>query len=150
MPTIAQILAAKKSATAKADPEADALDARLAPVKPAVATAARKQAGIILSKELPPAQAIPIVGPQDDRRSLGSSEGETIDLTPMTATQAEATWHAAVNSFETELCLMRDPLDPERAWIAVRMDGQEQWPILLKSLPLYEHPRTARDGGIPF
>lgn len=172
MPTISEIIAAKKAATkggsvppssapreTLADKiEADALDARLAPVKPTVATAARKTAGIILSMDLPAdspngekrGQATPIKGPEDDRRSLSATEGEAIPMTPMEADASVTAWHAALNAFESELCLMTDPQDPERAWIAVRLDGQEQWPILLKSFPLYEHPRTARPADKPF
>ena len=173
MPTIAEIIAAKKAATKGGSApmpntapresiteriENDALDARLAPVKPTVATAARKAAGIILSMDLPAdspngerrGQATAIRGPEDDRRSLSATEGEAIPMTPMNADQAETAWHAALNAFESELCLMTDPQDPERAWIAVRLDGQEQWPILLKSFPLYEHPRTVRPTDKPF
>jgi len=173
MPTISEILAAKKAATkggsvsaTAAAPresiaekmEADALDARLAPVKPSVATAARKAAGIILSMDLPAdspngekrGQATPIKGPEDDRRSLSATDGEAIPMTPMEADASVTAWHAALNAFESELCLMTDPHDPERAWIAVRLDGQEQWPILLKSFPLYEHPRTVRPPDKPF
>jgi hypothetical protein len=107
------------------------------------AESARKTARLILKVDTNPETR---VKPMEDRRALGAENGETLDMTPMDARQAEAAWHAAFNAFESELCMMRDPRDQERAWIAVRLLGQEDWPILLKSLPLYEHPRTVREG----
>ena len=107
-----------------------------------------RPAGMILNDKPVPKPAAP---PEDPGpRSLSTTEGETIDMTPVSASKAEQTWHSALNAFESELCLMTDPKDPERAWIAVRLDGQEEWPILLKSFPLYQHPRTVRPDNEPF
>lgn len=170
MPSIAEIIAARiaaKQAAAAPDTtpresmteklELDALDARLAPVKPTVAAAARKATGIVLSRDLPPSspngeargQATPIKGPED-RRSLGETEGEGIDMTPMAADECIKDWHKAVNAFSTDLCIMRDPIDPERAWLAVRLEDEPLHPLLLRDLPLYEHPRTPRPTNQPF
>jgi hypothetical protein len=165
--TIAEIIAAKKGAAAapatkketlRERVENDALEARLAPVKPAVATAARKAAGLVLNKDMPAnpqgeprGQATPVRGPEDMApRSLGASEGETIDMTPLEADPCILDWHKAVNAFSTELCIMRDPVDPERAWLAVRLDEEPLHPLLLKDLPIYEHPRAHRKPNEPF
>lgn len=174
MPTIAEIIAAKKAATAApiaatAAPietiaeriaTKEAIDRIDPPGKLAVATQARKSASLILNRNMPPShpngeprgQATPISGPPEEPepRSLSETELEAIPMVPLDADEKLATWHAALNAFESELCLMTDPKDPERAWIAVRLDGQEHLPILLKSLPLYEHPRTQRPENAPF
>ena len=111
----------------------------------------RKAVGLVLSlpPQLPIAPEVKAL-PVEDVRSLGHTEGETIDLTPVLATQTEADWHRAYNAIESDLCIMRDPQDPERAWLAVRSAGMTAWPILIKCLPLYEHPRTTRPENEPF
>jgi hypothetical protein len=38
---------------------------------------------------------------------------------------------------------MRDPVDSERGWLALRLDGQPL-PLLLKSFMLFDHPQTVR------
>ena len=158
MPSIAEIIAARiaaKQANPAADTtpresmteklELDALDTRLAPVKPAVAAAARKVTGIVLSRDLPASspngeargQATPI-------RTLGE---------PVTAPQplsiAEA-WGATLGCTEQDLCLLRDPTDPETCWLAVRHQECIHPPILIMRLPwmLWEPPMT--DEDIPF
>ncbi len=85
-----------------------------------------------------------------DRRSLSEPDGEAIPMTPTDATPAVAAWHQAMNAFDSELCLMRDPLNPEFAWFAVRFADQPQNPILLHKLPFWEHPRTVRPDDQPF
>jgi hypothetical protein len=40
---------------------------------------------------------------------------------------------------------MRDPVDSERAWLAVRLKGREEDPLLLKSFMLFDHPRQTRE-----
>lgn len=71
-----------------------------------------------------------------------------MDMTPTLATTAEQAWNQALNAFESELCLVRDPKDPERAWLALRINEQD--PLLLKSFPLYEHPRQERSDNEPY
>lgn len=167
MPTIAEILASKQAKAAAAEPTqptqpvapreslAEMAEAKAAidridpPGKSAVATAARKSAGLILNRELPaPPQPEPS-GP-DLPRALGQTEGEAIDMTPLAADPCIKDWHKAVTAFSTELCLVRDPVDPERAWLAVRLDEDPMHPLLLKDLMLYEHPRTQRPPNEPF
>lgn len=133
MPTIAEIIAAKKAAAASP------------PVgKP-------KPAGIILSQELPPqhqngeprGQKPPI---SEELRSLSEPRGQGIDMTPAEASPMTAMWHQAMNAFQTELCIMQDPERPDQAWIAVRMTGHP--PILLHCLPLWGHQIVVED--MPF
>lgn len=153
MPTIAEVIAAKKAAAAKAagatathaeqaDPELDGLIDRLKPVgKP-------KAAALVLSASTTPP---PAKTPEEPApRSLGSSDGEAIDVTPLAADPAIKNWHKAVNAFATELVVMRDPHDSERCWLAVRLEDEPLHPLLLKDLPLYEHPMTQRKPGEPF
>jgi hypothetical protein len=175
MPTIAEILAAKKAAAAApkvsndttAAPAApkESLAERVAlkesidridpPGKSERAAAARKTAGIILSKDLPPGenrgQATPVRGPEDiEPRSLSETHLQAVPVVPVDADAATVAWHAALNAFDSELCLMTDPTDPERAWLAVRVAGQETLPVLLHALPFYQHPRTVRPDLEPF
>jgi hypothetical protein len=173
MPTIAEILAAKKAAAAKPEAreqkpevrketlaelaEAKACIDRIAPPgKQAAAASARKGAGLILNRDMPaPAngeprgQATPVAGP-DLPRSLGASDGETIDMTPLNADSCIKDWHKAVNAFSTELCIMRDPIDPQRAWLAVRLEEDPLRPLLLKDLMIYDHPLAHRHPDEPF
>ena len=81
-------------------------------------------------------------------RALSQTEGESLDLTPANADELTARWHDCLNAFETELCVMRDPQDSERAWLALRLSGREEAPLLLKSFILFDHPQQTRD--IPF
>jgi hypothetical protein len=179
MPTIAEILAAKKAgatataaagkpatyaAAAKPETLAEraatkaAIDAIDPPGKSAAAAAARKMTGLILNKDMPcppkgepRGQATPVRGPEDIQpRSLGASEGEAIDVTPLAADQCIKDWHKAVSAFSTELVIMRDPVDPERAWLAVRLEEEPLHPLLLKDLPIYDHPRAFRKPNEPF
>ena len=165
MPTIAEILAARKAAAAKpapapADPPApretlaeraatkEAVD-RIDPPGKRERAAAR---GLVLNKDMPVpprenrGQATPISGPEE--RALGATQGELIDMTPTDAPAADRLWHSALASLESELCVMRDPADPEACWLALRSAGAESRPLLLHRLPwlLWEAP----DSGEPF
>lgn len=172
MPTIAEIIAAKKAAAAPkpatiTKPEGrketlaervenDAIAGRLAPVKPTVATAARTSAGLILNKDMPckpeaRGQATPIAGPPEPR-SLSETELQAVPVVPLDADPATALWHEVMNSLDTELCVMRDPRDAEACWLAVRPDRPGLKPILIHRLPwlLWEHPQAARPDHEPF
>jgi hypothetical protein len=184
MPTISEILAAKKAAAAgngymapPAKVQAYADNNGLPPRQSLAALAAEKaedkadddlltrlspaplgksRPSLVLSKDLPATtpngeprgQATPITdGPP--RRSLSETQGEGIPATPITATPMETLWHLAMTGFESELCLMTDPVDAERAWLAVRFT-EDHPPILLHALPIYQHPRTVRPANEPF
>jgi len=177
MPSLSEILAAKKAAAAAANSaEHDAPPP--APKKSLAQVAAEKaeekadddlltrlsppplgKPSLVLSKDLPAAhpngeprgQATPIkeLPPQETRRSLSETEGEGVPLLPLESTPEETLWRIAMTGFESELCLMTDPVDAERAWLAVRFTETHP-PILLHSLPLYQHPRTVRPEGEPF
>lgn len=168
MPTIAEILAAKKAAaqqsTAAPAPAAPreslaekaetkaAID-RIDP--PGKHQRAAARTGLVLNKDMPVppkenrGQATPITGPEEPR-SLGQPVGEAIDMTPLEADDCIKNWHKAVAAFDTDLVLMRDPADPETAWLAVRLPEAPLDPILIKSLPLFDHPRAHRQPGEPF
>jgi hypothetical protein len=62
-------------------------------------------------------------------------------------TRSLAAMQQALNAFETELCLMRDPVDLEVAWLAVRPYRVGMPPILLHRLPwiLWDQPHTPTD-----
>jgi hypothetical protein len=161
MPTIAEIIAAKKAKAAPASAtketiteriENDALDARLAPVKPAVATAARKMAGLVLNRNMPVTKPEPAIAMPPEERALSVTNGEVIDRTPAGADPVTAAWHSAMCSLESELCVMRDPTDPEACWLALRSAGPVSVPLLLHRLPwlLWEHPHQSRPDNEPY
>jgi hypothetical protein len=158
MPTIAELLAARKAAakTTKADPparptaadlEAEAAINRIDP--PA---AGKRRAGLVLSAKtpLPPAE-IAQKAHHAEMRSLSRSEGEAIPLTPCNADKEVETWHEAMNSFESALCVMRDPQDGDVVWLAIRPDRAGLPPILIHRLPwvLWDYPHAPTDKA-PF
>lgn len=156
MPTIAELLAAKAAkANTKQDDSAtrEAID-RIDPP-------GKRVPGIILSKSLPGGpesrgQRTPISGPEPepepDPRSLGRTQGEQIDMTPTLADNEESTWHEAANSFESSLCVMKDPKEPDVIWLAVRAERDGLPPILIHRLPwlLWDHPQAERPANDPF
>lgn len=177
MPSITEILAAKKAAAAAAAGVAPQ-PAPATPKKSLAAIAAEKaeekadddlltrltpallgKRALVLSKDLPPTtpngeprgQATPIrdASPEETRRSLSETAGEGMPMIPNEAAPEEMLWRIAMTGFESELCLMTDPADAERAWLAVRFTENHP-PILLHSLPLYQHPRTVRPATEPF
>jgi hypothetical protein len=56
-----------------------------------------------------------------------------------------------MNSFESSLCVMRDPKEPETVWLAIRPDRDGLPPLLVHRLPwlLWDHP-TASHKPEPF
>jgi hypothetical protein len=178
MPSLSEILAAKKAAAAAAATSAAQAAPPPTPKKSLAQVAAEKaedkadddlltrlspaplgKRALVLSKDLPAAfpngeprgQLTPIkeLPPQETRRSLSETEGEGIPLLPLESTPEETLWRIAMTGFESELCLMTDPVDAERAWLAVRFTETHP-PILLHSLPLYQHPRTVHPDEEPF
>lgn len=152
MPTIAEIIAAKKAATkggsvskAQEDREMEEVIDRIDPPK--------KHKALVLSAStpLPPAD-VAKKAHYKELRSLSRSHGEAIPMVPVDADKSTQTWHEAMNSFETDLCLMRDPTDPEVAWLAVRSNQNDCHPILIHRLPwiLWEHPQTSKPESEPY
>lgn len=90
---------------------------------------ARVAAGLILSE-------------QPANRSLSQATGEGIDMTPTAADAEATTWHQALNAYESDLVVLRDPATPEACWLACRPHRAGLPPILLHRLPwlLFEHP----------
>ena len=159
MPTIAEIIAAKKIANAKfkdyvadayakhpsqptaADLEVEAAINRIDPP-------GKRRAGLVVSNKTPLQPAvIAEKAAHKESRSLSQTSGEAIPMVPINADPEETTWHAALNAFETELCLMRDPQDSEVAWLAVRSYRAGMPPILLHRLPwiLWDQPHNPTD-----
>lgn len=147
--TIAEMIAAKAAAAvaktpqpvAYVDPDLDAAINRIDPPGKQTRSEASKATRALILNDAPikasppPSTSSPTATAES--RSLGSHRGEMIDMTPPGASQAVSDWHQAAIQPETSLCLVRDKHDPERAWIAVRMDGNRT-PILLMSLPLFD------------
>jgi hypothetical protein len=153
MPTIAELLAARKAAAspAKVDPPTTAdleLEEAINRIDPP--QRGKRRAGLVLSAKtpLPPAE-IAQKAHHAEMRSLSRSEGEAIPLTPCNATKEVETWHEALNSFESSLCVMRDPQDSDVVWLAIRPDREGLPPILIHRLPWvlwdYPHPPTDKD-----
>lgn len=153
MPTIAEIIAAKKAAAASQPKPAPA------PPKPTAADLEvesainridppGKRKGLVVSANKPLAPAeIEQKAAYKEERSLSATQGEAIPMTPSNADAETQTWHAAINAFETELCVMRDPQDSEVVWLAVRSYRDGMPPILIHRLPwtLWEHPAANKD-----
>lgn len=85
-----------------------------------------------------------------EHRSLSQTIGEAIDQTPTTPVQGISQWNDALNAFQSEMCIVSDPKDPEMAWIALRLNGKEERPLLLYQLPYWEHPLMQRKPNAPF
>jgi hypothetical protein len=157
MPTIAEIIAAKKAANTAAQPvtnrpELDLshdpmLEAAINRIDPP--SAGKRRAGLVLSAKTPlqPAE-VAMKAHHAELRSLSQPQGEAIPLTPCNATKEVETWHEATNAFESQLCAMRDPQDSDVVWLAIRADRDGLPPILLNRLPWtlwdYPHPPTDR------
>ena len=168
MPTIAEVIAAKKASAkptqtlskpyiGQPDLSEESINRIDPPGKSVGATAARRSAGIILRKELPELSELSELSklsseaPCGERRSLSQRQGEAIPMTPLNADLEATTWHQAMNSYETDLVVMRDPIEPEVAWLAVRPERSDLPPILLHRLPwaIWNYP-TAPTETQPF
>lgn len=115
MPTIAEIIAAKK---AKAN------------------TPGKPKSLVLTTKPAEPqqdAEGYPPAWLTKEPRSLSMTAGEGIDQTPSKPTTEVALWHQALNSLDTELCIIRDRDEPEVCWLAVTRPAH--LPILLHRLP---------------
>lgn len=141
MPTIAEMLAAKSAVreeTKAADTDTkEAIDRIDPPGKRA------RSGGIVLTSTPPAPQPPPTPkADEDPRRSLTVPTGQDIPVTPVGADPETATWHEAMQAFESELCLVRHPSEPEQAWLAVKPDRPGLAPILIHRLPwrLWEAP----------
>ena len=152
MPTIAEIIAAKKAAATAQPvtirPELDLshdpmLEAAINRIDPPAA--GKRRAGLVLSAKTPlqPAE-VAQKAHHADLRSLSQPQGEAIPLTPCNATREVTTWHEAMNAFESSLCAMRDPLDSDSIWLAIRPDREGLPPILIHRLPwtLWDYPHA--------
>jgi hypothetical protein len=159
MPTIAEIIAAKKAAVSSAitagkaavpslQPTVDDLELNAAIDRIDPPAAGKRRAGLVLSASTP-LQTAEVAQKAHHRelRSLSQPEGEAIPLTPCNASQEVSTWHEATNAFESQLCAMRDPQDSDVVWLAIRADRDGLPPILLHRLPwtLWDYPHAPTD-----
>lgn len=129
-----------------------ARQAERAAAQPTTLPTPGKPRGLVLSSKAPelPTQP-PTPAPESDERSLGLPQGQTIDMTPVDALPQTATWHQALNAFESELVITNDPQDPTHLWLAVFPKGVGYVPpILIHRLQFFEHPSTQRPANHPF
>lgn len=154
--TIAEIIAAKKAAAAgaiahgiaaipkkptAADLEVEAAINRIDPP-------GKRRAGLVVSNKTPMAPAeIAEKSAYREERAISQTFSEAINMTPVEADAEETTWHEAMTAFESQLCVMRDPNEPDVIWLAVRPNRQGLPPILIHRLPwtLWEHPAANKD-----
>lgn len=158
MQTIAQILAAKRAAAPATsaptinEPLTVDLDLEAAIDRIDPPAAGKRRAGLVLSAKTPlqPAE-IAEKAHHSELRSLTETKGEAISLTPCNATKEVWTLHEALNSFASALCAMRDPLDSDVVWLAIRPDREGLPPILIHRLPwiLWDYPHPPTDK-LPF
>lgn len=119
--------------------------------QPIVLPTPGKPRGLVLSSKAPEPTPLPTPAPEFDERSLALPQGQAIDMTPIDALPQTATWHQALNAFESELVITNDPLDPTHSWLAVFPKGlKNASPILLHRLQFFEHPLTKRPANHPF
>lgn len=169
MPTIAEIIAAKKAkenagttapAAAQAAPvKRESLSEKLEtveainridpPGKLERATAARKSAGLILNDA--PIAKEPLPEVPAEPRALGARVGEPINILPECPTIQAKAWDAVLNRWETDLIIMADP-EPgsESAWLALKPITGQALPILLHKLPFWPHPQRQPKDGDPY
>jgi hypothetical protein len=154
MPTIAEIIAAKKAAAASqpkpapAPPQPTAADLEVEAAINRIDPPGKRRAGLVISSKTPlPKAEIAEKAAYKEERSLSQTSGEAIPMVPINADEMTTTWHAALNAFESELCLMRDPTDSDVAWLAVKSYRTGMPPILLHRLPwtLWDQPHTPTD-----
>ena len=153
MPTIAEIIAQKKAAAAPLAPAPPAihhdpmLEAAINRIDPPAA--GKRRAGLVLSAKTPlqPAEVAEKAHHAELRR-LSETRGEAVPLTPCNASREVETWHDAMNSFESQLCVMRDPQDSDVVWLAIRADREGLPPILIHRLPwtLWDYPHAPTDN----
>jgi hypothetical protein len=144
MPTIAEIIAAKKAAAAAPPPPTPGKSSSLV-LNRAMPEPATTEKGV-------PADEAPRA-PEPIRRSLIQREGEAFPMLATDADEEAKAWDAATNAFDTDLCVMRDPNDPEVCWLAARPARRDLQPVLIHRLPwlLWEHPATvAVDNSNPY
>jgi hypothetical protein len=143
MPTIAQIIAAKKAkAAVKTQVSNDdrELDEALDRIDPP-----GKRKALVLSASTPlPAADVAQKAHHKELRSLSRSQGEAIPVVPVGADRETETWHEALNSFESSLCIMRDVNEPDVVWLAIRPEREGLPPLLVHRLPmlLWDHPNA--------
>jgi len=152
--TIAEIIAAKKAASAAnptqtlCKPYVAAADLELEAAINRIDPPGKRRAGLIVSAKPLPAPAIIEQQPaQPERRAISQTFSEAINMTPVEADAEETTWHEAMTAFESQLCVMRDPNEPDVIWLAVRPNRQGLPPILINRLPwtLWNYPHTPTD-----
>jgi len=157
--TIAEIIAAKKAANAKfKDHVADAYakhpsqptaaDLELEAAIDRIDPPGKRRAGLVISSKTPlPKSEIAEKAAHKERRAISQTSSEAINMTPVGADPEETTWHEALTAFESQLCVMRDPNEPDVIWLAVRPNRQGLPPILINRLPwtLWNYPHTPTD-----
>jgi len=153
--TIAEIIAAKKVAAAS-QPKPAAASSQLTAEDLEVEAAinridppGKRRAGLVVSNKTPLQPAvIAEKAAHKEKRSLSRTNGEAIPMVPSNADAETQTWHAALNAFETELCVMRDPMDSEVAWLAIRPYRDGMPPILLHRLPwlMWDYPHKPTEN----
>jgi hypothetical protein len=154
--TIAEIIAAKKIKAAGAaawagkfeEPATPQADLELGAAIDRIDPPGKRRAGMVLSASTPlPKADVAEKAHHAESRSLSRPSGEAIPMTPTNAQGEVATWHEALNSFESSLCVMRDPKEPEVIWLAVRAERAGLPPILIHRLPwlLWDHPAAQAD-----
>jgi len=158
MPTIAEIIAAKKAAAAGSQPikpaaapprQPTAEDLEVEKAINRIDPPGKRRAGLVVSNKTPLQPAvIAEKAAHAESRSLSQTSGQTIPMTPQNADAAMQTWHSAQNALDSELCVMRDPQDLEAVWLAIKPYRAGMLPILLHRLPwlMWEYPHQPTDN----
>ena len=161
-PTIAEIIAAKKAAANKDAISLSSLAQSLAgqSIMPVETMAAMIDAKASIDRIDPPGKfpmvlsaAMPL-HPADIAQKAHHAAARKLSqpLSPAAPLPTAEAWGSVLGCTEQDLCIMRDPADPETCWLAVRHQECNHAPILILRLPwtIWEHPQTIRPEDIPY
>lgn len=142
MPSLAEIMAAKKAGAGQPAPAVSSAP-KITPQSEhaALASKIKDTLDATAPKPLPPL-------PNSDKRELGATQpGERIpmDHPPADAPQEARDWFNASHSFASDMGIVLDPDNPEVAWLAVQTNRFAPL-ILVHRLPLLNRPKE----GNPF
>jgi hypothetical protein len=143
MPTLAEILAAKKQPKPEATP-APATTIKITPESEHAAAAARIKATLDATAPKP-APPLPDTGKRELGAMAATGERIPMDHPGEGAPPEEWEWFDSLHSFVTDICIVIEPSPSSHAWLAIKARPWDP-PLLLHRLPVVNRP----EGKNPF